>query len=117
MIIYRVQHKNGRGPFKPGMTQRWAEQEERPGYVMFNYNEYITDKCKYTGCGCESIKQLKKWFTENEYNTLKKLGYNAVKMYVDIIHNSDEFQCIFGRKKPLKKNCAIFDLYKEGNND
>ena len=112
--IYRIQGDNGRGPFKPGFTNRWLNREESELIMEFIApGLHKTDKYKYTGTGCVSIEQLKKWFNKEEYKFLLKHGYKAVKIKADKITIKTENQCIFLRRKPLYKGCLVFKLYEE----
>ena len=119
MIIYRIQDKNGRGPFQPGFSHQWVEERddltnlhpffvEWPGYYPLSdmaYNEHA-------GVGCTSIPQLRRWFTEVEYNRLLSMGYEAVKLRVDRILKQSDKQCVFVRKKPLHRGAKVFSLYQ-----
>lgn len=116
--IFRMQDKDGRGPFKPGFTIKWNEGREDmaslpPFYCEFPSFNAGTDVMadEYCGCACASLKKLRRWFTKTEYTRLKKLGYRAVKLKADrIIHESD-IQIIFARKRPLMLGATEIKLY------
>lgn len=118
--IYRVQDKHGRGPWKPGFSQKWVE--DRPDHD--NLKPYCLEFPDFAmailragldrmivACGCRTVDQLKRWFTKGEYNTLFQYGYRAVKAPVDEIIVESDIQCVFARKKRLHKNIKPIRLY------
>lgn len=117
MIIYRIQDNDGSGPFKPGETMKWLRvfRDLRvfvPWPLEFrDITEEILDGfC--VGCGCESKKVLKQWFSKAEYKTLVKMGYTAVEIVPDVIFGKSEIQCVFGTFEPLNKKVSkVFKLY------
>jgi len=118
MHIYRVQDKDGRGPWRPGLSIKWVE--DRPDhdnlkpYMMewpeFNAHAEINND-EHCGCGCTTVEQLRRWFTETEYNRLRILGFKAVKMNADRILRSSEKQTVFTRKRALRKGATVISLY------
>lgn len=115
-IIYRIQDKDGRGPWKPGFSSKWVEDREDhekllPWYVEFGPVHERLLFGEVGGSGCLTLKQLRRWFTASEYETLKKFGYYAVKMEVGRILAESDIQCVFGRAKPLNKDVEGVILY------
>jgi len=93
--VYRIQDKDGRGPFKPGFSHRWVQSRDDhenlvPWFVEFGPIHKTICTFEVAGTGCESIKQLRRWFTKKEYKRLRGYGYMAVKMDVDRILASSE---------------------------
>lgn len=116
LIIYRIQDKEGRGPFKPGFSRKWVEmrvdhENLRPWFEEFGPVQEQIVYGESSGCGCRSLKQLKRWFTKREFRKLKKYGYNAVKMKVERIVAESDLQCVFGRIKPLSEDIEIVRMY------
>lgn len=116
MTVYRVQDKQGRGPWKPGFSHQWVEDREDhenlPPWVL----EFprIIEKFRrgfVYGCGCTTLNKLRRWFTESEYQKLVKLGYRAVKMEAIVLGESD-IQCVFERFKLLNQDVEEIELYK-----
>ena len=109
-IIYRIQDKDGRGPWKPGFSHKWVEDREDhnnliPIYIQFGMN--IINKIlygEYSGTGCQSIKQLQRWFNKSEYYKLLGYGYKSVEIEVNRIIAKSDIQVLFGRAIPLNKN-------------
>jgi hypothetical protein len=117
--IYRIQNKKGRGPFMPGFSHRWLDEEKEeeaclpPWNVEFKNLNLIIVKGIHYGCGCESLEQLKKWFNLTEYSKLKVFGFDAVMLKVDKILAHSGVQCVFRRSKPLFKGATIVKLYDD----
>ena len=118
MHIFRIQDKNGRGPFRPGFTIKWNEVREdtanlEPFYCEFPSFNAVNDVAnnEHCGCACSTQKQLRRWFTEIEYRRLKELGYRAVKLKVNRILHESEIQLIFTRKRALRKGATEIHLY------
>jgi len=116
--IYRIQDKSGRGPWKPGFSHKWVEDRVDHDNLVSWMQEFgpVHNKLlagEHGGCGCQTIEQLQRWFTESEYKNLKKLGYRAVKMNVNRIIAESDIQLFFGRAKPLRRGITPFDLYKD----
>jgi len=84
-----------------------------PFYCEFPRFNPATDVAhnEYCGCACSTLKQLKRWFTETEYNRLQELGYKAVKLKVDRVLHESDIQLIFTRKRPLRRGATEIRLY------
>lgn len=118
MHIYRIQDDKGRGPFKPGFTIKWNEGREdmanlEPFYCEWPGFDPVAEKepDEHVGCGCTSLEQLRRWFTETEYNRLRILGFKAVRLDVDRYLRSSEIQTVFARKRALRKGATVVALY------
>lgn len=118
MHIYRVQDKQGRGPFRPGITDKWIEMRpDHENLVPFFEEWKGFDPCceakqnEHLGVGCMTLEQLRRWFTETEYNRLRILGYRAVKVRADRILRSSDKQCVFVRNRALRDGATEIALY------
>lgn len=116
VAVYRIQDDEGRGPFRPGFSKTWVKERADhenliPWYDEFGpvHNNVLSGA--WSGCGCLSKKQLRRWFTKPEYRKLKKHGYRAVKMKVGRVLAESEIQCFFSRSKPLSEDVESFKLY------
>ena len=121
-LIYRVQDKDGRGPWKPGFSLNWVESRDdhenlHPWTYEFGPVHRYLLSGEYGGSGCLTEDQLRRWFTPSEYKTLIAYGYHAVKMRVNRILASSPIQCVFGRAKPLTEDIEVFDLYPSERSD
>jgi len=114
--VYRVQDKDGRGPWKPGFSHRWVEDREDhnnlpPWFVEFG-NVHL--KCIYgmtIGSACVTLDQLRRWFTASEYATLQRYGYRAVMMDVSRVLGESPVQCFVERSKPFSEGVIEVELY------
>jgi hypothetical protein len=116
MIVYRIQDKHGRGPFKPGFSGKWVlgrpdHDNLFPWTVEFGMVHQNAYKHEHIGCGCKTIEQLKRWFTEPEYFTLINYGYDSVEIKPDRILAKSDIQIVFTRNKPLNEQITKFKLY------
>ena len=115
--VYRIQDKDGRGPFKPGFAHKWVQ--DRPDcenlhsfLVEFGW-EVLDMRFTWEGIGsaCRTKQQLRRWFIEKEYRKLKKLGYQAVELEASRVLAESDIQLVFTRSIPLNKNVHPFKLY------
>lgn len=115
-VIYRVQDKEGRGPWRPGFSHKWVrprpDHDNLPPW-LFEFGRVDRQLLygEHAGSGCMTLDQLRRWFTKKEYKTLLKYGYQAVSMEVNRILAQSEIQCVFGRAKPLNEDFTIMRLY------
>ena len=114
-VVYRIQDKSGRGPFKPGFSESWVQPRQdhenlTPWFVEFGRidNHVLTGQS--SGSACKSLEQLRRWFTKTEYKRLKKQEYSAVKMEANILAESDK-QCFIVRNMPLNEKTQKIKLY------
>jgi hypothetical protein len=115
-IVYRVQDSDGRGPWKPGFSQRWAEDREDwdnlpPWYVEFGRVDQRGILGMAMGSACLTLEQLRRWFTASEYATLQRYGYRAVRMEVGRVLAESPVQCFIERSKPLHEDVIEVELY------
>lgn len=115
--VYRVQDKDGRGPWKPGFSHRWVEDREDhnnlpPWFVEFGRIDSRGIYGMTMGSACMSAEQLRRWFTASEYATLRKFGYQAVKMDACVLAES-EVQCFIQRAKPFNEDVEVVELYHQ----
>jgi hypothetical protein len=102
----------------PGFSNRWLEDRDdldnlKPWFVEFPDLNMMALPGIYYGVGCETVDQLRRWFTLKEYQTLKGYGFNAVTLKADRILEKSDIQCVFRRTKPLCKGITIIELYKQ----
>lgn len=118
MIVYRVQDRNGRGPWKPGFSESWVEDRTEqefdaiaPPSMDIMLAIMMHKKNPHLGYGCASLLALRLWFKKREYETLVRLGYRAVEMQVDDVIWEGPNQVAFSRAKPLHSGGKVFNLY------
>lgn len=117
--VYRIQDKDGRGPYKPGFSKHWCDPDARcligaplfPPYmeefpdVQDKINDLFETKGGHFGCAFRTTQQLHRWFTDAEIQKLRKYGYSIVIIIPDQVLAESENQLVFWCKKPLNK-CA-----------
>jgi hypothetical protein len=114
MIVFRVQDKDGRGPWKPGFSHIWVRVRRDHDNLKPFFMEFSIDFNSITGhigCGCLSVPQLKRWFSKREYKTLLSFGYRCVKIEAEKILASSDIQCVFSRRIPLNESVEVMRLY------
>lgn len=118
MRVYRIQDKDGRGPWKPGFSVQWVEDRPdhdnlHPWYVTMGDVRTRSIAGMYMGSACTSLEQLCRWFTAREYQTLLALGYQAVSMEAGRILGADANQVVFERARPLNEGVREERLYEQ----
>lgn len=117
-LVYRVQDREGRGPWRPGFSQAWMEdrspeeyaallpvQEEFPGLVRMLRPGYSV------GVGCVSLEQLRLWFTPLEYERLLGFGFHCYGFVPARIVCQSDVQCVFelaDRLSTLSKRVVLY---------
>lgn len=114
--VFRVQDAEGRGPWRPGFSQKWVidrpdHDKLLPWYIEFGRIDQKVLATEYAGSACRTLKQLRRWFTKKEYKKLIGLGYRAVMLDVDRIIAESDIQCFVATKRPLFENITIVRLY------
>lgn len=120
MKIYRVQDSEGRGPWRPGFSDKWVEDRTDEEFLRLkpimddfpNLSSQLGNMTgKHAGVGCETLPKLRQWFTRTEYERLLEFGYQCVCLHVDRIAATSDIQCVFVRSKPLTMNARKVRLY------
>ncbi len=116
ITIYRIQDKEGRGPFKPGFSKVWSDDDfalgvkAHPTWMQEFGSDLIAKNGKpgnHWGSGLRTIEKLNEWFSKAEQARLAQLGYNVVSMQIDRILAESENQLVFERARPLHKHVVI----------
>jgi hypothetical protein len=113
MIFYRIQNARGEGPFYPGITRKWIDGSiDRPQAPIQEQMKLLRGRKEgeFYCYACESVDDLRFWFSEPEYKKLKKLGYFAYKVDAELVARLDR-QCLIKTEKKLKKVSLPFQLY------
>ena len=114
-FVFRVQDKNGRGPFKPGFSHNWVIDRPdhanlSPWFVEFGRVDKNVSPVWSSGSACRTTEQLRRWFTKPEYKKLKKLGYRAYKIKALVIIESD-IQCFVSKPSSFSDGAQSIALY------
>lgn len=119
--IYRIQDKDGRGPYKPGFSKHWCNVEARcligaplfvPYMVEFpdvqnKMNDLFKEQGGHFGCGFRTMQQLHRWFIHEEIQKLLGYDYRVVIIIPDMVLAESENQLVFWCKKPLNKSIQL----------
>ena len=108
-----MQNAEGRGPWKPGFSDTWLDQDRQDYSAPSVIEDFGWDKLRevqsyahcgfHCGCGCSSFEQLDRWFTPTEKKRLEGFGYQIVSFVPTKIIAKSEWQVLFAHRTPLKK--------------
>lgn len=118
--VYRVQDARGRGPWKPGMSARWVSEEAvRPFADIESMLRAIrrAGDDEHVGCGCRTLEDLRRWFTPGEYDRLRLLGYQCVRLHGCRVLQERESEVVIGRRRQFRKGAVRVRLYEEVGSD
>lgn len=113
-IVFRVQDADGRGPFKPGVTETWLDADpDRTGPPSWmeefgpNLLRDVGKAGEHHGSACRTIDGLLGWFTATERSKLAGLGYRVVEFRDARVLAESESQVVFGRMKPFAVGAIV----------
>jgi hypothetical protein len=107
-VVYRWQDADGRGPYKPGISHYWADEDHADRKLPPFFEEFgmdIIKQCQPTecmGCGFRSPEQMHAWFTPTEQERMRLMGYRFGKLVADRILAESDKQLVFARRQPLR---------------
>jgi hypothetical protein len=116
MIVYRVQDKKGRGPFRPGVPKKWADKEFSHGCKpmptwMEEFGIDLIDRFmqpgEFYGCAVKEREKLNEWFSEDEALRLHHLGYFVYAVEAKRIIAESPNQIVFACDAPIKKRSLM----------
>ena len=118
MVVYRVQDPEGRGPFRPGFSRYWLDEDlgersrlpswgEEFGHDLISKNYR---KRHHYGSAVKTLHEVTIWFSASELLRLKLYGYSVVKLQADRILAESTVQVVFERKKPFNIGAEIIPL-------
>lgn len=101
MKLFRVEDRDGRGPYRPGLSAKWISDRDHPppffeelgialGHVRFLFGDDEDGKC-----GCVSLDQLSLWFDRKELRRLKRMGFKVVQVRARRIVAETPTQVVF----------------------
>lgn len=111
--LFRVQAADGRGPWRPGLSHHWTDENRQKFQTDIltafglNWKERIPPGM-HVGCACRTLDGLLDWFTPLEQRRLEAMGYAPVTFLADRILAENREQVIFARRDPL--NVAVVAL-------
>lgn len=112
--LYRVQAADGRGPWRPGLSKYWVEDDseerlKRHPDILTAFGWKWRAEIPYgwaCGCACRSLEALMSWFTPLERQRLESMGYAPVALMADKIIRESAEQVLFARRDALHVNVA-----------
>lgn len=112
--VYRVQDSEGRGPFRPGFSRFWCDDERHEEMPTW-FDEFGADLIyrlgkpngEQYGTAVRTIDCLNRWFSRKEQVRLKNWGYNVVSFVPDRILAESETQLIFAKNTPLNIGVSV----------
>ena len=115
-LIWRVQGRDGRGPYAPGFSRKWCDDrgppppptcfEEFPDLERTIANKRMHHGGHF-GCGVLAPEDIGRWLTPTECRELLKLRFHLVRMDVDDILAQSANQVVFWRSRPLREGIQI----------
>jgi hypothetical protein len=114
--IYRVQDAGGRGPFRPGFSAQWLDDELAPDRLElppwteefgFHLIQLRGKPGEHFGTATRSIDGLRKWFSPTEQAKLRLFGYNIASFEDARVLAESEHQLVFARARPLNRGAII----------
>ena len=112
--VYRIQDAEGRGPYRPGFSSRWCDEDgpikltfaDEFGWSMASIPRRFFPG-EHAGCGFRLLDQLCDWFTPAERRKLADFRYQIVLMTIDRVLAESENQVVFARMRPLTEGVVI----------
>ena len=114
--VYRIQDKDGRGPWRPGLTRVWSDPEFGPGVenllpwgVEFGLDLLARRGLpgEYYGCAVRKPAELRRWVSATERSRLAALGFSVVSVKADRILAESKNQIVFASRLPLARAAII----------
>lgn len=105
--VWRVQDPQGRGPFKPGLSDRWCDPDGHdfpPVQAEFGL-DWLKEIPKgwAVGCAFRDRAGAERWFSPSERWRLLRLGYYLVTLIGCTVIRESATQMIVARPMPLKE--------------
>jgi hypothetical protein len=123
MHVWRVQGRDGRGPYAPGFSRRWVDDdgpvppptcfEEFGPTLDLAVQRQIALRGGACGCGVMDPSGIALWFTPLERHRLLKLRFNLVRLEVDLVLAQSPRQVVFWRRLPLRIGAVIVTWPRE----
>jgi hypothetical protein len=117
--VYRIQNHVGRGPFQPGFSWKWADNDFTGGCKahptwMEEFGETLIQRRgrpgEHFGSAVRTMSKLCEWFSPTERSKLAAMGFNVVSVPIDRVLAESESQLVFARKLPLHWGVTIVPM-------
>lgn len=110
-MILRIQDREGRGPYRPGLSQKWTDSwrtsqlppiyQEVPAFAALVNNAH--SEGLHIGCAVRGKDALFEWFSPMEILRLREMGFGIVDATGCEILMETQHQLVIGSKAPLHK--------------
>ena len=113
MSVVRVQDADGRGPWRPGFSHTWIEEDAPADRLTESVLELVPPSVLraiprdiHVGCACRSVEALMAWFTPVERQRLARLGFHIVRLRVDRVIAESDWQMVVARRRPFAEGAT-----------
>lgn len=113
MIAYRVQDAAGRGPWRPGFSQRWIDADAPEGRLSETVMDLISvdamralPATHHYAVACRTLADLGAWFTPTERRRLAAFGFWPVQVRADVVIAESRWQMLIGRVRPFAEGAT-----------
>lgn len=112
VVLYRVQDREGRGPYRPGLSVQWADYEAGDHYCPPFFVEMGIGAAEvprlftpgwHGGCAFRNVDDVFRWFAPKERVALDRLGYRINAIVPDRIIAETPTQIVFECRRPLRE--------------
>lgn len=114
--VIRIQDSRGRGPFQPGFSRVWADEDFAPGQKPMPtwMEEFGLDLIRsqgapgmHFGTAVRTLDQLFCWFSETERQRLAALDFHIVSLKIRRVLAESKNQLVFERGRPLNHGAIV----------
>jgi hypothetical protein len=115
-MLLRYQDQSGRGPWRPGLSERWIDDSRRfdlpPLQEDFGIDfkpmvDAAFHRGLHLGTAVRGIEKFKEWFTDKERVNLALLGFRVVDASACEVLGETNWQVVIGSSAPLAELPAI----------
>ena len=113
VIAYRVQHTDGRGPWRPGFSHTWIDGDAPADRLTETVLDLLPlshiralPSTMHYGSACRTMADLLRWFTAIEQGRLARLGFYPVRVNADAVLAESPWQMIIGRYRPFYEGAS-----------
>jgi len=114
--VYRIQDREGRGPWRPGFSRVWCDAEYGPGVEPLppwgvEFGLALIERRglpgEHYGCAVRKPQELRRWVSATERRRLAELGFNVVSVRADRVLAESRNQIVFASRTPLARAAII----------
>lgn len=113
VTVVRVQAVDGRGPWRPGFSHRWIDEDAPVGRLTETVMDLVPmhellclPSSMMYGSACRTLTALFEWFTPLERRRLALLGFHPVRLNADVVLAESRWQMLIGRTRPFHEGAT-----------